>query len=138
MKNMRNKMITMVAGVLLACLLPLAAHAEEWNSTSTLKGSGSGYQSHVTFVGAEKATLIPMTSTSSMLPAGETVAPEDTNTERAKSGKRRDFINPSDPGEKSDEFPIGEPWMLLLFAAAAAGVTGWRRWRTLRSTISQN
>lgn len=33
-----------------------------------------------------------------------------------------DFDHPSDPGNQSDEFPVGEPWVMLFFAAAAAVV----------------
>ena len=137
MKDMKHRMISMVAGLLLAGLLPLAAQTQEWNSTSTLKGSGSGYQSQVTFVGAEKATLIPMTSTSAMMDTGDLPMPGENGSGTA-NGPRRSFINPGDPGDQSEEFPIGEPWVLLLFAAAGAGVIAYRRWRALQSTINNN
>lgn len=137
MKDMKHRMISMVAGLLLAGLLPLAAQTQEWNSTSTLKGSGSGYQSQVTFVGAEKATLIPMTSTSSMMDTGDVPTPgSGTNT---PNGPRRVKEPNQEVGDTSDESsPIGEPWVLLLFAAAAAGVITYRRWRALQSTINNN
>ena len=37
------------------------------------------------------------------------------------SNRKNGFENPSDP-ERDPESPIGEPWILLAFAAAAAGV----------------
>lgn len=136
MKDMKHRMISMVASLLLAGLLPLTAHAEEWNSTSTLKGSGSGYQSQVTFVGAEKATLIPMTSTSAMMDTGDVPTPgSGTST---PNGPRRAFDTGGESGRSENEFPIGEPWVLLLFAAAGAGVIAYRRWRALQSTINNN
>ena len=135
MKDMKHRMISMVAGLLLAGLLPLAAQTQEWNSTSTLKGSGSGYQSQVTFVGAEKATLIPMTSTSAMMDTGDVPTPgSGTST---PNGQRRAFDVGGESGQ-SEESPIGEPWVLLLFAAAGAGVIAYRRWRALQSTINNN
>ena len=137
MKDMKHRMISMVAGLLLAGLLPLTAQTQEWNSTSTLKGSGSGYQSQVTFVGAEKATLIPMTSTSSMMDTGDVPTPGDGTS--SSNRPRRSMENPGEVGETSDESsPIGEPWVLLLFAAAGAGVIAYRRWRALQSTINNN
>ena len=137
---MKHRMISMVASLLLAGLLPLAAQTQEWNSTSTLKGSGSGYQSQVTFVGAEKATLIPMTSTSSMMDTGDVPTPGDGSSTGAAKGPRRagDFNETGESGIGDEGSPIGEPWVLLLFAAAGAGVIAYRRWRALQSTINNN
>lgn len=137
MKDMKHRMISMAAGLLLAGLLPLAAQTQEWNSTSTLKGSGSGYQSQVTFVGADKATLIPMTSTSSMMDTGDVPTPGNGST-GTPNGPRRSMENPGEVGETSDESsPIGEPWVLLLFAAAGAGVIAWRRRGALAQTSKE-
>lgn len=45
------------------------------------------------------------------------------------TGKKNAFINPSDPDEenRAEGSPIGEPWVLLLFAAVAAMVIAWRK-----------
>ena len=53
--------------------------------------------------------------------AGSTTDEQFVITER-KNG----FIKPSDPNT-STESPVGEPWILLLFAAAAAVTVTWRR-----------
>ena len=47
------------------------------------------------------------------------------------SGRKNGFINPSDPGEEQtgEGSPVGEPWILLLFAAVAAVVVAWRQKR---------
>lgn len=49
-------------------------------------------------------------------PEGETGAPDG-------------FITPSDPGHQSNQSPVGEAWILLLFAAAAAWVVFRRQQR---------
>lgn len=41
------------------------------------------------------------------------------------TGRKNGFITPSNPNE-SDESPVGEPWVLLVFAAAAAVVVAIR------------
>ena len=130
MKTMKHRMISMVAGLLLASLLPLAANAHEWQTTSTLK-TGSEYNSKVTFVGAEKVDYIPMRSTSTMLPPEEVSTPStESSGSTHNGGRRRSMENPGDAGETGDESsPIGEPWVLLLFAAAAAAVIAVRNRR---------
>jgi hypothetical protein len=118
-------MISMVAGLLLAGLLPLAANAQEWQTTSTLKDTGSKYNSQVTFVGAEKVSLIPMRSTSTMMATCEVPTPSTESSEPAMRKTRRGFDVGGESGQ-SEEFPIGEPWVLLLFAAALAATTAIR------------
>ena len=47
------------------------------------------------------------------------------------SGPRKDFINPSDPGKPSTEFPIGDAVLpMLLCAAVFCGVIALRRKRS--------
>lgn len=125
MKTMKHRMISMVAGLLLAGLLPLAANAQEWQTTSTLKDTGSKYNSQVTFVGAEKVSLIPMRSTSTMMATCEVPTPSTESSEPAMRKTRRGFDVGGESGQ-SEEFPIGEPWVLLLFAAALAATTAIR------------
>ena len=49
------------------------------------------------------------------------------NQSGAKGTVRKGFINPSDPGHQSNEFPIGEPWVMLLGALVFTGVIWLRR-----------
>ena len=115
MKNLRNKMITMVAGVLFASLLPAAAEAQDWQ-TSTMPGSGSEYSSQVTAPGASYV--------------GDMANTTEANSPGRPTGKRRSFDNNQDPGNTSDtSSPVGEPWVLLAFAAGAAAVIAARRRR---------
>ena len=48
---------------------------------------------------------------------------------RGISGRKNAFINPSDPGEEQtgEGSPVGESWILLLFAAVAAVVVAIRK-----------
>lgn len=50
---------------------------------------------------------------------------------RGISGRKNAFINPEDPGQKDtvESQPLGEPWILLLFAAVAAVAVAWRQKR---------
>ena len=43
------------------------------------------------------------------------------------SNRKNGFINPSDPGNRSEESPVGEPWIMLIFAAAAAAIITLRK-----------
>ena len=48
---------------------------------------------------------------------------------RGISGRKNAFINPADPDEENRGHgsPVGEPFVLLLFAAVAAAVVAWRQ-----------
>ena len=57
-----------------------------------------------------------------------------TNQSGTKAKAKRDFINPSDPGNQSNESPIGDAVLpLLLCAVAFCGVVTLRRKRQKRS-----
>ena len=38
------------------------------------------------------------------------------------NGRRNAFDKPDNPGEEPDQYPLGDAWSLLIFAALAAGV----------------
>lgn len=101
--------------ILVAVLLMAApATAQDFRSTSTLQGSGSQYTPQVAPVGSVQP--MPVQSTAGSLPS-------------PISGRRRvdddevsgDFDSPEE-ANKSDQSPVGEPWALLGFAAAACGI----------------
>ena len=142
MKNMKNIAISIVTGLLIACL-PVNAQTLPWQSTSTMQDSHSGFTPSVTNVGAQKANFIPMISTSTMRQVEALATPEwDIDNSNHKGNVRRGFDTGGDTGQ-SDESPVGEPWILLLFAAALAATTAIRRRRRLAvesvgSKITQN
>lgn len=70
-------------------------------------------------------------------PTGETggAIGEDNKSENdpeGETGAPDGFITPSDPGHQSNQSPIGEAWVLLFFAAAAALVVFIRQKREKR------
>lgn len=117
MKDMKmmNKMMIRAVGVLIVCLLPLVAFAQQdWRSTSTMTGSGSAYMPEVTSVGSAEASEMATTTAGS--PA------------KAPGGPRKDIITPSNPGSQSNESPAGDAVLpLALMALTFAGVVYFRK-----------
>ena len=117
MKKMNSKMMSLAAGILMICLLPLATNAQEWRSTSTMPASGSEYSSQITSVGA--SDVYDNTSNTS-----------DGSETTGIYGPRKIGNTPGDPGGQSEEFPIGDAALpLLLFAAAFAATVAIRNRR---------
>ena len=96
-----------------AFVLPtMAQSAQEWQ-TSSLPGSGSAYSSQVTAVGASVA-------------ASEASTTNETYTPGAPGAIRRGFIDPSNPGNQSNESPVGDavlPLMLMAMVYAVYSAT---------------
>ena len=117
MKDMKmmNKMMIRAVGVLIVCLLPLVAFAQQdWRSTSTMTGSGSAYMPEVTAVGSAEASEMATTTT-----AGSPA--------KAPGGPRRGKIDGAD-GNQSDQSPIGDAVLpLALMALTFAGVVYFRK-----------
>lgn len=114
----------------MVCLLPVGAQNRPWQSTSAMQ-QGSTHRFDIRAVDEANVTTykyLLMTSTSPLRAGEESpllVAEEEANAAH-KGSIRRGFITPGDPGKQSDEYPIGEPWILLLFAAALAATTAIR------------
>lgn len=51
----------------------------------------------------------------------------DNEIEIQTNGPRRGFLDPSDPGNQSTEFPVGEPLVMLVFATLFAGAIAYRK-----------
>ena len=96
----------LVVGALMACLLPQAVWAQqEWQSTSTMQGSGSVYSSQVTTVGA--ASVGNMATT--------TYSPSN-----ASSGPRRVIGTNQEVGVTNDpNSPLGDALIPLMLCACA-------------------
>ena len=112
---MRARIVMIFMAVALMAL-PAMAQQQEWKSTSALQGTGSTLAPQVTEVGAVSAADMGVTTmTESYSPA---------------KGPRKGFGKPDDPGEQSDEFPIGDAVLpLLLMSMAFAGVIYFRKRR---------
>lgn len=130
MKDMKNTLMSIVAGVLMTCLLPLAANAQDWQNTnaqqwqttSVMQGSGSSYSSQVTAVGAVSASEMATTTTTPYSPS--------------KVGPRKSFEDPTDPGITDDNSsPIGDAVLpLLLMAVVFCGAIYFRRKRAAQKS----
>ena len=82
--------------------------ASEWQSTSVMQGSGSAWSSQVTPVGATEANQ-QATTTASYSPA------------RISGPRRNSEFGPGqDGGYQDPNSPLGEPWVMLAFAAIFA------------------
>lgn len=113
---MKTKMIiVLVLSALVVCSVP--AKAQGWQepqeqqgwTSSTMLGSGSAYSSTVTPVGSYDAPQ--MATTSSNSPMGM--------RGRQNSGDFGDGGNVEDDNQDIGS-PVGDPWILLLFAVGAA------------------
>ena len=115
---MKQKVMIMAVGMLMACLLPLAAYAQQetWRSTSTMQGTGSAYAPQVAPVGAS------------------TVADLSTTTgQTGPSGPRKAFDTGGETG-RSDQSPIGDAVLpLMVCAVVFCGVIALRRKRSALS-----
>lgn len=130
MKTMRHITFSLVAGMLLACLLPVAAaNILPMQSTSAMPSISSTHSAQVKAAYAPEVTFVrlPMQSTSIMMNTGTIPTPGDGEPDlEMTSGPRKSFDTGGETG-RGDEYPIGEPWILLLFAAAGTGVIAWRK-----------
>ena len=110
-KNMKRIVMILMAVALIA--LPTMAQQDQWQSTSTMQGSGSAYSAQVTEVGATSANEMVTTTYSSA---------------KAPSGPRRVIGTNSDGGEGSNDSPIGDAVLpLMLMALAYAAVIAFRK-----------
>ena len=105
--------------IMAVALIALPTMAQDWQSTSTLQGSGSSYSPQVTGVGATGVENLA-TTTESYSPA------------KAPSGPRRLPGDLSNPGSQSSEFPLGDAVLpMLAFALMFCGYVAVRRKRAV-------
>ena len=120
MKDMRKVVIMMIMGV---ALMALPTMAQDWQSTSSMQGSGSAYSAQVTAVGAAEVTDMATTTNSSSGPNRRKGKKEDPDP--FGGGTITDTPNPNEPGT-----PIGDAVLpMLLMAMLFAGVVYTRRKR---------
>lgn len=99
--------------VALAFSFGLSASAQDFNTGSDFMNSGSNYSSSVGEVGSTNVDAMYSTTTTTTRTAGA-----------------RKLNGGGDMGDKSEQSPIGEPLIMLLFAAAAGAVVAIRRRHT--------
>lgn len=115
------------AFILILLVCSMLSYAQTFSSTSSYRVDGKvapaseptqRYSSYQSTVYEPFTDALPSS-------AGSTTDEHFTITER-KNG----FIKPGDPNT-SEESPVGEPWILLLFTAVAAAVVAWRQRRAV-------
>ena len=106
----KKKLVMIIMAVALVALSAMAQE-QDWQSTSTMQGSGSAYSPQVTAVGATEVTS-EATTTESYSPGAPAKA------RKSLIGGPEDTLGPS---------PIGSEWTLLLYAALAAIVIAVRK-----------
>ena len=120
MKDMKTKLMIMAVGMLMVCLLPLAANAqpqEQWQSTSAMKTSGSNYTPQINAIGAESAQPMATTTTATYTPS------------KAPGGPNRSIEYNDDFGGDEGS-PIGDAMLpLMLCAVVFGGAIAFRRRR---------
>lgn len=111
---MKNRIYVLVLSLMMSVGL-LAQMEDPFQSTSTFTGSGSNYSSQISTVGA---TDVPYSATTT----------EDAGTRSGRTIRKIGGMGQGDdPGSYAEGSPIGEPLVMLLFAAAAAGVVYFKR-----------
>lgn len=88
--------------------------AQDFNTSSTLMNSGSQYAPSVSAVGASSVY---------------SEEPSEPAQASGRAGFRKLGGVTEDEDERSEESPVGEPWIMLLFAAIAGGVVFYRQKR---------
>lgn len=135
MKTMNIKAMTLIVCSLMLCMQAKAEFSMlEMQSTSAMQGTGSIHQSQIIAVEAPQMqyTYLPMQSTSTMMETGYIPTPfADEDPYSGHPGRPRRSKEPNeDVGDTNDESsPVGEPWVMLLFAAAAGTTIAIRRRR---------
>lgn len=113
MKDMRKVVIMMIMGV---ALMALPTMAQDWQSTSSMQGSGSAYSAQVTAVGAAEVTDMATTTTTDESSSGP-------NRRRGKKWDAEEL-----PDKPTDPTPLGDAMLpMLLMALAFCGVVYYRR-----------
>lgn len=120
MKDMRKVVIMMIMGV---ALMALPTMAQDWQSTSSMQGSGSAYSAQVTAVGAAEVTDMATTTNGSSGPNRRKGKKEDPDP--FGGGTITETPNPEESG-----VPVGDAMLpMLLMAMLFAGVVYTRRKR---------
>ena len=105
----------------------IASNAQTFSSTSPYRADEQAMivsEQHQRYTSYQSTVYEPFTDA---LPSSS------ADEQFAITGRKNGFITPDNPNS-SEQSPVGEPWVLLLFAAAAAVVIRLRR-KNVKSTI---
>lgn len=106
---------------LLLLAAPLAA--QDFQSTSAMRPSGSQYSPSVTPVGSQTPNYVESRAGS---------LPGSVSGRRNAAMEADDFDSPEEEG-RSEEYPVGDGWVMLLFAALCAGGIYLKRRKTAQA-----
>ncbi len=97
---------------LLTLLVAVPLSAQDFKSTSAMQPTGTNYTPSITPVGSQTPNYVgsPMGS----LPASP--------MERQRAAMEEDDFDSPEETNRSDQFPIGDAWIMLLFAAIGMSV----------------
>ena len=136
MRNERNASIVInhrvmhaicACAVVLFSVLPASAQVySTYQSSSAVVESDLQYQSYQSTVYAPFDNTMPSENTSLYQSPGTSNADDRNN---APSNRRNLGGVQGDPGDQSEQSPVGEAWVMLFFAAVAALVVYIRRRR---------
>ena len=121
---------TFISFLLIACVCTYAAPAfnEEANQVTFQQSnqsnfSGSSYSSTV---------YQPFSNTTPAEYSASEMNSTDGYNPTYVHGPRKGKIDGPDTRPDENDFPVGEPWVMLAFAALAAGVIAYKRHRSLK------
>lgn len=125
---MMNKIMIRAVGVLIVCLLPLVAFAQQdWQSTSTMTGSGSAYMPEVTSVGSAGVNEMA-TTTDNYSPFNAPGRPRRTPIGGDDEGDGDDGWTSRTDTDGTDLSPVGDAVLpMTLMALLFGGVVYLRR-----------
>lgn len=110
--------------IMAVALIALPTMAQDWQSTSTMQGSGSAYSPQVTGVGA--ATVTEMATTTSSYSPGRRKAKMDGGTSGWHQNENGEWVpdNAEEYGSgaetgQANQFPIGDAVLPLMLLACA-------------------
>ena len=123
-------MFIVVLGALMACLVPANAQTMQFQSTSSMRGTGSAYTPQVTAVGATSAASQATTTTESYSPAKAPGMKRGYDANGNWTPDSDDFGGGAETGE-SNQFPLGDAVIpLAVMALAFCGYIAIRRRKT--------
>ena len=143
MRNERNASIVInhrvmhaicACAVVLFSVLPASAQVySTYQSSSAVVESDLQYQSYQSTVYAPFDNTMPSENTSLY----QSPSNSDSGDRSNAPSNRRNLGGVGDPGNQSQESPVGEAWVMLFFAAVAALVVYIRRRRLLMEDTSK-